>query len=71
MTRTEAHALLNATKEGAVVSEALITAALRETGDIDCAQVIRAHSAVGAWERSAQPSLTRPAHPFDCLQVTA
>lgn len=68
MTRAEAHAMLNAARDGLEVSRASITAALRETGDIDWGQVVREHRAVGSWERLMVPSMLRPAEPFDALQ---
>jgi len=60
MTLTEARDLLDAVRDGrANVSETLITAALRETGDIEPDTVIRAFQPVGTWESTLPAALPR------------
>jgi hypothetical protein len=60
MTLADARDLLDAVRDGrARASEALITAALRETGDIEPDFVIRIHRPVGTWESTLAATLPR------------
>lgn len=65
MTLTDAHDLLDAVRNGMHASEAEITEALRETGDIGDI-VIRSYRPAGTWE-SLLPS-QMPADPFDVIR---
>ena len=51
MNRTEAHALLNAARDGGDISEGRISVALRMTGDLDESDSVQIHKPVGTWER--------------------
>lgn len=68
MTLTDARDLLDAVRNGMDASSAEITAALRETGDIDADCVIRAHRPAGSWEGTL-PSQRLPVDPFDGLRA--
>lgn len=67
MTRKEAHALLDAARDGETVSEQLIVEALEVTGDLSTELPVQTWRAADDWAGSAFGRLSAPAGPFDGL----